>query len=213
MQHHRRQPTRLSRPWDSSGKNTGVGCHFLLQFMKVKRESEVSQLCPTLCDPMDCSPSGSSIHGIFQARVLEWGAIAFSGEQVLGSRNLWVFWIVSDQLLTQSIVTVICGSLFSFIFYPHLKTYNWHTIKYTILYFFKGTQFNSFWHIVPEKSLLQSRRLTYWSAPKVSACSFFFKKIFIYFYWGIYALQYCVTFCCTMKWINYIYTYIPSVLC
>ena len=73
-----RQPTRLPRPWDSPGKNTGVGCHFLLQCRKVKSESEVSQSCPTLSDPMDCSPPGSSIHGIFQARVLEWGAIAFS---------------------------------------------------------------------------------------------------------------------------------------
>ena len=75
---HRRQPTRLCRPWDSPGKNTGVGCHFLLQCMKVKSESEVAQLCLTLSDPMDCSLPGSSIHGIFQARVLEWGAIAFS---------------------------------------------------------------------------------------------------------------------------------------
>ena len=75
---HRRQPTRLPRPWDSPGKNTGVGCHFLLQCMKVKSESELAQCCLTLSDPMDCSPPGSSVHGIFQARVLEWGAIAFS---------------------------------------------------------------------------------------------------------------------------------------
>ena len=75
---HRRQPTRLPRPWDSPGKNTGVGCHFLLQCIKVKRESEVTQSCPTLSDPMECSLPGSSIHGIFQTRVLEWGAIAFS---------------------------------------------------------------------------------------------------------------------------------------
>ena len=75
---HRRQRTRLPRPWDSPGKNTGVGCHFLLQCVKVKSESEVAQLCPTLSDPMDCSPAGSSVPGIFQARVLEWGAIAFS---------------------------------------------------------------------------------------------------------------------------------------
>ena len=75
---HRRQPTRLPRPWDSPGKNTGVGCHFLLQCMKLKSESEVAQLCLTLSDPMDCSLPGSSIHGIFQARVPEWGAIAFS---------------------------------------------------------------------------------------------------------------------------------------
>ena len=75
---HRRQPTRLPRPWDSPGKNTGVGCHFLLQCMKVKNESQVAQSCLTLCGPMDCSLPGSSVHGIFQARVLEWGAIAFS---------------------------------------------------------------------------------------------------------------------------------------
>ena len=78
---HRQQPTRLPCPWDSPGKNTGVGCHFLLQCMKVKSESEVAQLCPTLSDPMDCSLPGSSVHGIFQARVLEWGAIAFSKGQ------------------------------------------------------------------------------------------------------------------------------------
>ena len=77
---HRRQPTRLSRPWDSPGKNTGVGCHFLLQCMKVKDESEVTHSCLTLSDPMDCSLPGSSVHGIFQARVLEWGAIAFSDD-------------------------------------------------------------------------------------------------------------------------------------
>ena len=75
---HRRQPTRLHRPWDSPDKNTEVGCHYLLQCMKVKSESEVAQLCPTLRDPMDCSLPGFSVHGIFQARVLEWGAIAFS---------------------------------------------------------------------------------------------------------------------------------------
>ena len=75
---HRQQPTRLPHPWDSPGKNTGMGCHFLLQCMKMKSESEVVQSCLTLSDPMDCSLSGFSIHGIFQARVLEWGAIAFS---------------------------------------------------------------------------------------------------------------------------------------
>ena len=75
---HRQQPTRLRHPRDSPGKNTGVGCHFLLQCMKVKSESEVAQSCLTLCHPMDCSLPGSSVHGIFQGRVLEWGAIAFS---------------------------------------------------------------------------------------------------------------------------------------
>src|SRR5574340_91552 len=74
----RQQSTRLPGPWGSPSKNTGVSCHFLLQCMKVKSEREVAQSCPTLSDPMDCSLPGSSIHGIFQARVLEWGAIAFS---------------------------------------------------------------------------------------------------------------------------------------
>ena len=75
---HRRQPTRLPRPCDSPGKNTGVGCHFLLQCRKVKSESEVAQSCPTLCDPMDCSPPGSPVPGILQARTLEWGAVSLS---------------------------------------------------------------------------------------------------------------------------------------
>ena len=69
----RQKPTRFLHPWDSPGKNTGVGCHFLLQCMKVKSENEVSQSCLTLRDPVDCSLPGSSVHGIFQARVLEWG--------------------------------------------------------------------------------------------------------------------------------------------
>ena len=88
---HRQQPTRLPRPWDSPGKNTGAGCPFLLQCLKVKGESEVAQSCPTLSDPMDCSPPGSSVHGIFQARVLEWGAIAFSRLQYW--RPQFSFWV------------------------------------------------------------------------------------------------------------------------
>ena len=75
---HRWQPTRLRHPWDSPGKNTGVACHFLLQCMKVKNKSEVTQSCLTLQDPRDCSLPGSSVHWIFQERVLEWVAIAFS---------------------------------------------------------------------------------------------------------------------------------------
>ena len=87
---HRRQPTRLPCPWDSPGKNTGVGCHCLLQCMKVKSESEVAQLCLTLRDPMDCSLPGSSAHEILQARVLEWGAIAFSKSwlQITSKQNI-----------------------------------------------------------------------------------------------------------------------------
>ena len=120
---HRRRPTRLSRPWDSPGKNTGVGCHFLLQCMKVKSESEVTQLCPTLRDPMDYSLPGFSVHGIFQARVLEWGAIAFSipvirqGYKQLcwlgrGSRDSKAF-----HLRTQ--IRQICTSLTSLVIHFH----------------------------------------------------------------------------------------------
>ena len=79
---HRWQATGHRHPWDSPGKNTGVGCHFLPQCMKMKSESEVTESCPTLSDPMDCSLPGSSVHGIFQARVLELGAIAFSNCQL-----------------------------------------------------------------------------------------------------------------------------------
>ena len=96
VQPHRRQPTRLPHPWDSPGKNTGVGCHFLLQCMKVKSESDVAQSCPTLSDPMDCSLPGSSIHGILQARVLEWGATAFSEDN---SRIYFFFQIFMKQSL------------------------------------------------------------------------------------------------------------------
>ena len=82
------QPTRLRCPWDSPGKNTGVGCHFLLQSMKVKSESEFVQSCPILSDPMDCSPPGSSVHGIFQARVLEWGAIVTNKTTALKKQSV-----------------------------------------------------------------------------------------------------------------------------
>ena len=85
---HRQQPTRLPRPWDSPGKNTGAGCHFLLQCIKVKSESEVAQSCPTLHNPMDCSLPGSSVHGIFQARVLERGAIAFTKSKYMWVQNI-----------------------------------------------------------------------------------------------------------------------------
>ena len=92
---HRQQPTRLCHPWDSPGKNTGMGCHFLLQCMKMKSESEVSQSCPTSSDPMDCSLPGSPVHGIFQASVLEWGSIAFSiilvFYKLLKPIHLWLY--------------------------------------------------------------------------------------------------------------------------
>ena len=97
VQPHRRQPTGPRRPWDSPGKNTGVGCHFLLQYMKVKSESEVTQSCPTLSDPRDCSLPGSSIHGIFQARVLEWDAIAFSVSRFIHVQLCATLWTAALQ--------------------------------------------------------------------------------------------------------------------
>ena len=103
VQPHRRQPTRLPHPWDSPGKNTWVGCHFLLQCMKVKSESEVAQLCPTLSDPMNCSLPGSSTHGIFQARVLEWGAIALIHNPVQFTLYLFL------RLLTRTVKKVSPG--------------------------------------------------------------------------------------------------------
>ena len=91
MRPHRRQPTRLPRPWDSLGKNTGVGCHFLLQCMKVKSENEVAQSCPTLSDPMDCSLPGSSVHGIFQAEY--WSGVPLPPLSTFSksSLNIWKF--------------------------------------------------------------------------------------------------------------------------
>ena len=99
------QPTRIPCPWDSPDKNTGVGCHFLLQCMKVKSESEVAQLCPTLSDPRDCSLPGSSIHGIFQARVLEWGASAFSERCCCCHLKI----SLTSNLKLSSAVKITCG--------------------------------------------------------------------------------------------------------
>ena len=95
----------MPRSWDSPGKNTGVGCHFLLQHMKVKSESEVAQSCLTLSDPMDCSLPGSSIHGIFQARVLEWGAIAFSEISIIPCQMLL---LISETV--RCVLLEICAS-------------------------------------------------------------------------------------------------------
>ena len=96
---HKRQATRLRHPWDSPGKNTAVGCHFLLQCMQGKSEREVAQSCPTLRDPMDCSLPGSSIHGIFQARVLEWVAITVSIEEGYCWANSFYQFITCQEYL------------------------------------------------------------------------------------------------------------------
>ena len=126
VQPHRWQPNRLPHPWDSPGKNTGVGCHFLFQFMKVKSESEVAQSCPTVCDHMDWNLPGCSVHGIFQARVLEWGAIAFSGNVPL----------VSLIFLKSSLVfPVLCFPLI-------LCIDHWVRLSYLSLLFFETLHSN-----------------------------------------------------------------------
>ena len=107
-------PPGSPRPWDSPGKNTGVGCHFLLQCMKVKSESKVARSCPTPSDPMDCSLPGSSVHGIFQARVLEWGAIAFSEPlcNVIQLQKIHVchFWSSQQYSVIRNIISIIIGN-------------------------------------------------------------------------------------------------------
>ena len=123
MRPHRWQPTRICHPWDSPGKNTGVGCHFLLQCMKVKSKSEVVQSCLTLRDPMDWSLPGSSVHGIFQARVLEWVAIAFSNMLprlvitfVPRSKHLLIYWLQSILKPKCSVSVVLSHSVMSWVF-------------------------------------------------------------------------------------------------
>ena len=106
MRPHRWQPTRLPHPWDSPGKNTGVGCCFLLQCLKMKSESEVAQSYPTLHDPIDSSLPGSSVHGIFQARVLEWGAIAFSAA-ISESHTNWRPWCMCELSLISYLFTYL----------------------------------------------------------------------------------------------------------
>ena len=102
---HRQQPARPRHSWDSPDKNTGVGCHFLLQSMKVKSENEVLQSCLTLCDPIDCSLPVSSIHGIFQAKVLEWGAIAFSWKQSIYP-SIEELWDILDIIMIKIMLVI-----------------------------------------------------------------------------------------------------------
>ena len=108
---HRRQPTTLPHPWDSPGKKTGVGCHFLLQCMKVKSESEVLSRVWLFCNPMDCSLPGSSAHGIFQARILEWAAIAFSEANPKWWQRLKLLILCSLSVTPISLLTVPSASI------------------------------------------------------------------------------------------------------
>ena len=111
MRPHRRQLTRLPRPWDSPGENTGVGCHFLLQCMKVKSESEVAQSYPTLSDPMDCSLPGSSAHGI--SRQEYWSGVPLPSPQaslsIINSQSLHKFMLI--ELVLRSNHLILCHPL------------------------------------------------------------------------------------------------------
>ena len=103
-------------PWDSPGKNTGVGCHFLLQCMKMKSESEVAQSCPTLQDPMDCTLPGSSAHGIFQARVLEWKTMSSCNAFLCNSENS-LRWYAFSSPTKIGLTSLLCEMQF----YPYRK--------------------------------------------------------------------------------------------
>ena len=143
---HRRQPTRLPHPWDSPGKNTGVGCHFLLQCMKVKSENEVTQSCPTLSDPMDCSPPGSSVHGTFQAGVQDWGAIAFSVDwtQILHTHKVKIGKSVASICFAHSKPSIVTELKWqNQVYYFHAKNashlFSFNSFKYLLL----GTSINA----------------------------------------------------------------------
>ena len=167
---HRQQPARLPRPWDSPGKNTGVGCHFLLQCMKVKSESEVAQSCLTLSDPMDCSLPGSSVHGIFQARVLEWGAIAFSGYSLVGCKEL-------DTI--EHTCTYLCTSLYATSYtFIHIHKYvhtNIHTHLNNIALYMRAQS-------RPTPGNVAARFLCLWNFPGTNigvGCHFLLQGIFL----------------------------------
>ena len=87
--------------------------------MKVKSESEVAQSCPTLSNPMDCSPPGSSIHGIFQARVLEWVAIAFS----IVEASMWLIFVCASNILESNVYSLIVEILYIYIYFIQLASY------------------------------------------------------------------------------------------
>ena len=144
---HRRQPIRLLHLWDSPGKNTGAGCHFLLQCTKVKSQSEATQSCPTLCDPTDCSPPGSSVHGIFQARVLEWGAIAFSDVASLVPYNLLITATISLHSYPSFLVCL-----------PHQVVFVLHTLIPLEL----STMLDTFCHLVIKKIRQNKQMLRAW---------------------------------------------------
>ena len=130
------------RPWDSSGKNTGVGCHSLLQCMKVKSEREVAQSCPTLSNPMDYSLQGSSAHGIFQARVLEWGAIAFSTSPL--ETHSYSLFSTTCLLKTGGEMPYSQLSPYWRIFMRNLKVTAFHYYRNTISFF--DLNFGIAWH-------------------------------------------------------------------
>ena len=187
---HRRQTTRLPHPWDSPGKNTGVGCHFLLQCMKVKSQSEVAQSCLTLSYPMDCSLPGFSVHEIFQARVLEWGAIAFSKCHILDSMYKWYHMIFVFLFLTSLSVTISNSILVAA--HGIISFFLWlsNISLYVLYHIFTHSSVDGHLGYFPVLGIVNSAAMRIWV--HVS-----FLKI--NFYWSIVALQCCVNFCCIAK--------------
>ena len=160
---HRQEPIRFCHPWDSPGKNTGVGCHFLLQWMKVKSESEVVQSCPTLRDLVDCSLSGSSVHGIFQARILECDVIAFSESITYSSLKcplrFNVHWPSPEAIFTVMVAKWFSDS--STLIFQNLHSWN-HKVSPLITYwasqanFFLMTSVSVLWAATTDSWLIHT---------------------------------------------------------
>ena len=172
MRPHRRQPTRLPRRWDSPGKNTGVGCHFLLQCMKVKSEREVAQSCLTLHDPLDCSPPGSSVHGIFKdiCYILFLMMLSYLGETLRASEAL------SEVNLSMRWIGKNTGSSW------HLwatgltlkSNFLWHTVMSDNIYLiFSVSWFKAFCYLQSKLSKLIHKALLYYLIFKAYSCVIF----------------------------------------
>ena len=209
---HRRQPTRLPRPWDSPGKNTGVGCHFLLQYMKVKSESEVTQSCPTFSDPMDCSLPGSSVHGIFPGKstgvgchCLLWlnslvpqftnnghlGVLLKASQCRLSSWGSSSHQILSEVLASEYLVLWLTNSLL----YLKTKPGTSPSVVRNSLELGQAIFRRTGYRVEAEGEVKKSQRLSFIEG------DYFSKN------WSTVDLQCCVNDCCTAKWLLYIYLY------
>ena len=168
VQPHRRQPTRHPCPWDSPGKNTGVGCHCLLQCMKAKSESEVAQSCLTLHDPLDCSLPGSSTHGIFQARVLESGAIAFSA---IPLKWPTVFFRLLEQIISQFVWKYKKPRITKAVLRKKNGTGGINLPHFRIHY--KATVIKTVWHLHKDRNIDQWNKL---ESPEINPHTYLFDR-------------------------------------